>query len=301
MTAPPVAGVRPAVPDEVAYRIAWRATGVRAGSHRSRVPGSGDDFQGLALLREGADARRLDLRASATDPWGRPWVRQYRQRSRVPVVLVADVSRSMAFDGRADRIGMVARFAQALSLAARRRGDPFGFIACDDAVRLDLSLPPSSDREAGRRVAQCLATAGPAVAGRPGGPGAQGLQQVARWLPRQRSLVFLLSDLHLEPALLARTLLQAAAHDTVVVLLADSAEQKPPARWGLARLADLETGRERVVLLRPGHARRMARHEARRIDEATRLAHSHGAALLVAQDRLDFTAIARHFVARGGT
>ncbi|MBZ8140530.1 hypothetical protein CLD22_11545 [Rubrivivax gelatinosus] len=82
----------------------------------------------------------------------------------------------------------------------------------------------------------------------------------------------------------------------VLVLLADSAEREPPARWGLVRLADLESGRERLVLLRPGLARQMAEQQAARIATATRLAQRHGASLLVAEDGLDTKAITRQLL-----
>ncbi|MEF7613437.1 DUF58 domain-containing protein [Aquincola sp. MAHUQ-54] len=289
----------PGTPEELAYRIRWAAAGVHPGSHRSRVGGAGDDFRGVVPLAEGRDARRLDLRASATDPFGRPWVREFRQRSRVPVVLAADLSRSMGFDGRTQRLQLVARFARALSQGAFRRGDPFGFVGCDETVRREWVLPPAVSRHAGEQVARQLGSLGTRE-GRTG-RGAAGLLELARWLPRQRALLFLLSDLYLDAALFERSLARLALHDVVVVLLADSAERQPPRRWGLARLADLETGQERLVFMRPGLAARMAAAQADRIDAAQRSARRHGAALLVAEDTLDLSALARHFLARGGT
>lgn len=283
--------------EELAYRIHWPAAGVHPGSHRSRVAGAGDDFRGAVPLTQGRDARRLDLRASATDPFGRPWVREFRQRSRVPVVLAADLSGSMRFAGRADRLRLVARFARALSEGAFRRGDPFGFVGCGAGVRHDLTVPAVVSRHAGERVAQRLEAGLP----QPAEPGAAGLLKLAPWLPRQRSLVFLLSDLYLDAGLFDRCLARLAHHEVVVVMLADSAERQPPARWGLARLADLETGQERLVFLRPGLAARMAAAQAGRMAVARRTATRHGAALLVAEDTLDFAALARHFLARGGT
>ena len=287
---------------ELPYRIRWTATDGHVGSHRSRVAGAGDDIYRTVPLGEGRDARRLDLRASATDPLERPWVREFRQRSRVPVVLVADLSRSMRFTGRADRLGLVAQFARGLALGATRRGDPFGFIGCDQEVRRDLCLAPVVSRHAGERLLRRLERLGQEAASSGPGPqaGAQGLLQAARWLPRQRSLVFLLSDLYLDAAMLERVLRSLAAHDCVVLMLADSAERQPPARWGLVRLADLESGRERLVLLRPGLAERMAARQAERIETARSLARRQGASLLVVEDLLDAQALARHFMARGG-
>jgi uncharacterized protein (DUF58 family) len=297
--------------EELAYRVRWRAGDVHAGSHRSRTEGAGDEFRGVTPLTQGRDARRIDLRASVRDPWERPWVREFRQRSRISVMLLADLSRSMQFVGHADRLQLVGQFARALAAGAARRGDPFGFIGCDRAVRRSLMMLPMRSRRAGEIVARQLeALRRPEAAARDDKTGdrehnrehgAEGLAQAARWLPQRRSLVFLFSDLYLDAALFERVLKSLVLHDVVVVLLADSAERQPPARWGLARLADLETGRERLVFLRPGVAERMAAGQAERTAAAAQIARRHGAALLVAQDHLDLSAMARHFLSRGGT
>lgn len=284
---------------EVAYRIRWRGDGVQVGGHRSRAVGAGEEFRGVVPLVEGRDARRIDLRASLADPFGRPWVREFRQRSRVPVMLLADLSRSMRFAGRTDRRLLTADFARALSRAAFRRGDPFGFVGCDSEVRRDLLVPPTRSRHAGEQVATMLV--GLDLHEQRAASGAHGLLQAARWLPQKRSLVFVLTDLYWPADLLDPLLRRLALHDVMVVALADSVERQPPARWGLARLADLESGRERLVFLRPGLAERLAAAQQARWEEATRVASHHGAGLLVVEDGLDLPALARHFVARGGT
>lgn len=281
----------------LSYRLPWLAAGVHPGSHRARVAGAGDQLRGAVPLVQGRDARRLDLRASVTDPFGRPWVREFRQRSRVPVVLAADLSSSMRHAGRSPRLGLVADFARALADSAFGRGDPFGFIGCAAAPRTALMLPPVVSRQAGERVVRQLQ----AWNAMPRPPeGAEGLLRLAAWLPRQRSLVFLLSDLYLDEALFDSCLARLAHHDVVVLMLADSAERLPPARWGLARLADVETGEQRLVFLRPGLAARLAAAQAARVQAAQRIAQRRGAALLVAEDTLDFQQITRHFMARGG-
>lgn len=290
--------------EEIVYRVRWHASDVHPGAHRSRLAGSGDAFRGVVPLTEGRDARRIDLRASLADPWGRPWVREFQQKSRVPVMLLADLSRSMHFVGRTDRLALCARFARALARGAFRCADPFGFVGCDARVRRELSVPPTVSRHAGETVARQLDTLrlrdDRNVRTVNQARGAEGLALAARWLPQRRSLVFLLSDLYLDAALLDRTLRSLAVHDVVVVLLADSAEREPPARWGLVRLADLETGRERLVWLRPGLAQRMAAQQAERVAAATHLVQRRGASLLVAQDGLDLAAIARHFLQTRG-
>lgn len=285
--------------EEIAYRIGWRAADAHPGGHRSRVSGSGEEFRTVVPLGPGRDARRIDLRASVCDPFGRPWVREFRQRSRVPVVLLADLSRSMRFSGNAGRFELIGRFARALARSSFRRGDPFGFIGCDAQVRRELLLPATLARHAGERVSRQLQAL--AVQGAAREASAQGLLQAARWLPRQRTLVFLLTDLYFGAALFDSLLARLAQHEVVTVLLADSLESAPPARWGLVRLTDLESARQRLVLLRPGLAHSLQAAQQARQAQAAHIARRHGAALLVAQDGIDPAALARHFLARGGT
>lgn len=294
---------RTARTEELDYRLGWwLAAGTHPGSHRSRVIGAGDQYFGNAPLVQGRDARRLDLRAGALDPLGRTWVREFRQRSRVPVMLVMDLSRSMDFVGNADRRQIAARFARALGRGAFRRGDPFGLVAADSAVRRDLTSPASVGLHAGTRIGDRIEAFEPAdsdqVAGRR--RSADGLLDVARWLPQQRSLVFVLSDGHLAPAFVDQMLRRLARHEVVLLLMTDSAERLPPARWGLARLADLETGRERLVFLRPGLAERMAARREAHLQALRRMARHRNASLLLVEDALDLDAVARHFLGRPG-
>ena len=288
--------------EELGYRLDWFTTAPYPGSHRSRITGAGDRFFGTAPLTQGRDARRLDLRASATDPFARAWVREFRQRSRVPVMLLVDLSRSMDFVGHTDRRGLTARFARALGRAAFRRGDPFGLIAADSAIRHDLTVPPSITRHSGERIGHRIESfdSTPGDGAQPTRRNADGLLEATRWLPQRRSLVFLLSDGHLTAPFTDRLLLTLARHDVVVVLLLDSAERLPPARWGLSRLADLETGRERLVFLRPGLAERMAAQREQHLRSLERVARRRQASMLRIEDELNLMAIARHFLGRAG-
>ena len=292
--------------EELGYRLDWLTTAPYPGSHRSRISGAGDRFFGTAPLTQGRDARRLDLRASATDPFARPWVREFRQRSRVPVMLLVDLSRSMDFVGHTDRRRLTARFARALGRAAFRRGDPFGLIAADSTIRHDLTVPPSVTRHSGERIGHRIESFDESFDSTPGDDArasrrnADGLLEATRWLPQRRSLVFLLSDGHLTAPFTDRLLVTLARHDVVVVLLLDSAERLPPARWGLSRLADLETGRERLVFLRPGLAERMAAQQEQHLQSLERVARRRQASMLRIEDELDLIAIARHFLGRAG-
>ena len=233
------------VVQEFHYRIAAPALGHFPGHHRSRTGDSGVEFRGHANLMDAPDPRRLDLHASLRDPFGGWIVRVYSQRKSIPVVIVADLSASMAFEGRQRKLDVVADFAESLAWSAWRTGDSFGFIGCDSVVRIDLLLPQTRSRGAGNAIAQTLR--GLKLAGR----SAQGLLDAHRHLPRRRALVFLLSDFHLPMDDLRALLRGYAHHELVPVVVWDPLEFGPSVPRGLAPLVDLETGRRRLVWWRP--------------------------------------------------
>ena len=249
---------------EFHYRIAWRARGYRPGHHRGQQGGGGLDFRGHAPLLDLPDPRRLDVLASLRDPFETWHVRLYSQRTSVPVYLLADVSASMAFRGRRRKLDVLADFALSLGYSAYRTGDPFGCIACDDAVREEALILPTHAKGAGMVASQQLR--GIAAPGR----SAQGLVHAAEHLSRHRSLVFLVSDFHFSDALLEDVLSVLARHEVVPIVLWDPAEYENLPGFGLALLEDPESGRRRTILLRPRLRERIAEAYADRRARLTR-------------------------------
>ena len=278
-----------AVVQEFHYRSAAPARGHFPGHHRSRSGDSGFEFRGHADLLDAPDPRRLDLHASLRDPFGGWIVRVYSQRQSIPVVMVADLSASMRFEGRQRKLDVVADFAESLAWSAWRTGDSFGFIGCDSAVRSDWLLPQTRSRAAGSGVAQRLR--GLQATGR----SAQGLLDAHHHLPRQRALVFLLSDFHLPGADITALLRSLAHHMLVPVVVWDRLEFGLSAPRGLAPVVDLESGRRRLVWWRPALREKWLAHQ-----------HAHREALmqqfgaqrlkpLFIEDGFEADAVTRHF------
>ena len=121
--------------------------------HRSTRGDSGFEFRGHAALLDAPDPRRLDLHASLRDPFGNWIVRVYSQRKAIPVVMVADLSASMGFEGAQRKLDVLADFVDSLAWSAWRTGDSFGFVGCDSAVRDDVLLPQTRARGVGIALA----------------------------------------------------------------------------------------------------------------------------------------------------
>lgn len=244
---------------EFYYRSAQPALGHFPGHHRSRRGDSGHEFRSHVPLTHAGDARRLDLQASLRDPLGQWLVRLASERKAIPVYALADLSASMGYVGERRRLDVLADFTEALAWSAWRTGDPFGFVGCDERVRPDWLQPPLRSRGSGSALAARLRRFEPT------GRSADGLAAAQRVMRRGRSLVFLLSDFHLPIDTLDRVLDSLAMHELVPVLLWDRAEFELPAGGqGLAPLVDAETGRKRLLWLRPALRERwQARIEAR--------------------------------------
>ena len=174
---------------EVHYRVGAPVLGHFPGHHRSARGDSGFEFRGHASLLDAPDPRRLDLHASLRDPFGDWRVRIYSQRKSVPVTVVADLSASMSFTGRAPKLAVLADFVESLAWSVWRTGDSFGFVGCDSAC-----APTCCSRKPARGAGQ-RSRAGCAL--HPAERDARGLLAAPRHLSRQRALLFLVSDFHL--------------------------------------------------------------------------------------------------------
>lgn len=275
---------------EFRYEIPWPAPGSRPGHHRSHNSGSGFEFHAHAPLTAYPDPRRVDLYASLRDPFGNWIVRVFRQRSAIPVYLLADVSASMGFTGIRRKLNVLADFAAAAAYSAYRTGDAFGLISCDSTLREDLSLPLTRSKGVGLRVGKWLRGFDPR------GDSAAGLLQAASMLGHSRSLVFLASDFHWPTDLLEALLDALSPHHVVPVVIWDRAEFETPLRVGIGTLTDSETGRRSTVFLRPALQMRLAQafRDRQRVLQETFLRHSLRPLMLL--DGFDADQVTRYFV-----
>ena len=230
---------------DVAYSIPWRSSGIRAGSHRSHLYGGGGRFRDIVPLLSLPDPRRIAIRASLSDPFERLLVRRFEQPSAIDVAVLVDVSTSMAFEGRCNKISLAADLAQALAVCAERAGDTFSLLPFDSTLREDLRLQRTLSRAAHSQAIEKLRKYTPKR------PGVKGIMEAATAVSGTRKLIFLVSDFlwSNEDARLAGEAL--AFHDVVPVEIDDSLQLDDLPDWGLLNLRNLETGRRRLVAMRP--------------------------------------------------
>jgi uncharacterized protein (DUF58 family) len=229
---------------EFSYQIGWRSRGRHPGRHASVQRGLGMEFRGHAPLIAYPDPRRIDLRQTIRDPFDQVWVKIFNQKSAVPVFVVCDLSGSMGFSGRMRKMEVAAEIAASAAWSAFRVNDPFGFIGFDETVREDWIFNSSIKVHGAFELAERLA------AHRPGHIGAEGLQDVSRFLSREKSLVLLVSDFHMPLQQLEQYLGTLTRHHVVPLVLWDAAEYRNLPEFGVASVTDCETGARRTLFLR---------------------------------------------------
>jgi hypothetical protein len=274
---------------EVHYRVGAPVLGHFPGHHRSTRGTGGFEFRGHASLLDAPDPRRLDLHASLRDPFGDWRVRIYSQRKSVPVTVLADLSASMGFKGRNDKLAVLADFVESLAWSAWRTGDSFGFVGCDSALRADLHQPQTRARGAGAEIARRLRAL------HPEGRDARGLLDAPRHLSRQRALLFLVSDFHLPLELVAAVLDGLSVHEVVPTVLWDPLEFGLGAARGLAQVIDPESGRQRLVWWRPLLRARWEAAHAQRREALLQLFRARRLKPLFIDGGYDADAVTRHF------
>jgi uncharacterized protein (DUF58 family) len=216
-------------------------------------------------------------------------VREYHQRSTIPVHIVADLSSSMTFRGRCSKLELLADFTRSLAYSAYRGGDPFGFVGCGERIRNEWWLPLRLARGHGAELAGRLKTAALEDAD------ARALLEGATRVGPKRSLVFLVSDYHLPLEFVADVLRGLRRHQVVPVVLRDSAELRLPSRFGIAWVRDLESGRRRSMLVRRSLQERFAVEVQQRWKALQDLFSKSNSKALVIEDQFRADEVNRHF------
>lgn len=272
----------------LAYALRWRVRGQTPGAHRGADTGPTGAFRRLVPFERSPDARRLDLRASLRDPFGGLYVRQFEQRSAAAVQVLIDTSASTAFDaGHGSAWTRAIALTRRIADAARSIGDAFGLVA--GAASAAVERPPLRQRANAAIDALERLT--------PQGRGIDALIDAARLLGRRRRLVFVLSDFAFAPAALAALLEALAAHDVVPIRFGHDTLTRLP-RYGIAELSDLESGRRRLVWIRPALRTRWLAAEAAHRETVAALCRRHGQPLLDLPGALDVEAVSRHLLER---
>lgn len=276
-------------PTDFDYRLIWRSRYPRPGHHASTMAGAGHEFRARAPLLDAPDPRRLALRASLADPFGRLFVNLFNQYSAIPVYALVDDSASMDFEGVTSKRELRHHFLASLAMSAYRTGDPFGLAVCGARIERPSFIPATRNAALIEDQLAHLRDRPPTA------PDAAGLRRAAGMIGRHRALVFLVSDFHLPAELLNGLLGDLARHEVVPIVLRDSAEGLARAGNGLVRMRDAETGRARTLWMRAGLRARAAQAARDHRQWLERLLTGHQRRPFFLEDTVDRDRLNRYF------
>lgn len=277
-------------PADIAYRPRGRFRSNQIGSHSSSEVGGFGVFRDQIPFLHHPDARRIDVRATLRDPFGETFVRRFEQRQSIDVCAIVDLSASMGFVGASAKFEVAADLCAALAYSANRIGDRFGLLGCDRTLRQDVFFPATRSRGLALRATERLREASC------DGAGADGFLDAAAALGASRRLVFLISDFRWPAAFVERVFDAFSSHDVIPVVIVDSAEEAPP-RWGLLELVDAETGKRRIMAMRPRLQARWIEGECERKAMIARLAMGRTRPPIILRDSFEAVEVSRGLTA----
>ena len=215
-----------------------------AGDYRSVFRGPGIEFDEVRQYVDGDDARLIDWNVSSR--MNEPYLKTFREERELTLVLVVDVSASLAYGPpQRTRREIVAELFALLSMAAAVNNDRVGAVLFSDRIESWVA-PKKGKRHVLRLIADMIAV-------EPAGTGsdlALALRTTGEALKR-RGVVVVISDFKTTRYLPDLTLM-GRRHDVIAIRVVDPLDGEFP-KTGLIRLEDPESRR---TILAPGRSGR---------------------------------------------
>lgn len=218
------------------YRILGKNRHIWPGAHPGKLPGSGEEFDRVVSFSRYPDARRLDIRSTIRDPFRDLHVKQFKQRSKVPVTVLIDGSSSMPVG---NRTSIVTDFILSTLVSTRQARDSLKLFFCDDEVREISALQSTADELNQffmRSMQEQIKPDALLVAG--------------RRIHQKGSIVFIVSDYHLEQSFMQTLFRGLKNHWVVPVVLWTKDETEMPS-WGISKILDAESSRLKTLFFTP--------------------------------------------------
>jgi hypothetical protein len=156
------------------------------------------------------------------------------------------------------KLSIAAEITQSAAQSVAHNRDLFGFIGFDDMIREDWLCTLSARPHMAIELAEKLKNYQPEEVG------SGALVDTVSLLPRERSLIFMVSDFHMPIRDLENALVLMQRHHIVPVVLWNTSEYADLPEFGIASVTDPESGAKRTLFLRKDYRDRILKSFADR-------------------------------------
>lgn len=223
---------------KIQIRTSHIASDVFAGHYHSTFKGQGMEFEEVREYAPGDDIRAIDWNVTARQ--GKPFIKRYREERELTVMLVVDVSGSLAF-GTRDQLKreLVTEIGATLAFSATRNNDKIGLIAFSDDI--ERHIPAAKGTRHVLRVIRELLT----IKAKGRGTNLAGALRHLNHILRRRAVVFVISDF-LDGNYETELRIARRRHDIVPIVVSDAREESIP-NMGIVDWIDNETGKRTLI------------------------------------------------------
>ena len=226
------------------YQVPWKSNSIHFGGHKGLQRGLGFEYRGNVPLIDYPDARRMDLRQTLRDPYEQVQIRLFNQDNTTPIFAVCDLSSSMQYRGRMRKLDQAKEIAASIAYSVSETGDVFSFIAYNNHVIEELTLPLSHHLHHSFEIIDRLSDYEKMRVS------SDGISDVPQYLSQNKAMVFWISDFHMPIALIEQALNAMSAHQIIPVVLWDEHEYTKLPKFGFGNMIDPETGASRTIFFR---------------------------------------------------
>uniref|UniRef100_A0A832DGZ1 DUF58 domain-containing protein n=1 Tax=Ignavibacterium album TaxID=591197 RepID=A0A832DGZ1_9BACT len=220
---------------EIEIRTKGLVNQVFSGEYHSVFKGRGMEFSEVREYQFGDDIRNIDWNVTAR--FGHPYVKIFEEERELTVIMMVDLSGSLAFGSKEKTKQRVAAEVSAiLSFSALKNNDKVGLLLFTD--KIEKFVPPRKGRKHVLRIVREVLSFKPAG-------NKTNLKSALEYLNRavkKRAIVFLLSDF-IDEGYEKILRVVSRKHDLIGLVLEDRREKEIPA-IGLMKVIDPETEQE---------------------------------------------------------
>lgn len=216
-------------------RANYLVNDIFAGEYKSAFKGRGMEFEEIRPYQTGDDTRDIDWNITAR--FGYPFVKTYREKRELTIMIMVDVSSSGYFGTRRClKQDLAVELAATLAYTAVKSNDRVGLILFSEKV--ESYIHPRKGQAHAWNAVRELVGCGCGIQRR-GTDIAIALNYLMKVL-RRRSVCFIISDF-LDEGFEAALSIAAQKHQVIALVISDKREEKIPP-IGLMAFQDAETG-----------------------------------------------------------